>query len=765
MSEYIQEQIEAPGHYRQPFGDYRKEADEGGDFPKFGHVLWDGKWLLAAIVLCSILVGEAYYFIATPVYKTNALVQVEKNAKSLATGLSEFASQSDGGGEASTSAEIEILQSRMVLGKVVEELHLDLEAKPKYFPFLGEAVARHYRSQEDAVSEPWFNLSGYAWGGEKIKVEKLIVPDGLLGASLTLVAGKESRFMLLDAEEDVLLEGKVGQGAERDMGEGQYLRLFVSYLKARPGTRFVLRRIPGLAATNALRGSFSVKEKGGSGMLELALSGSDRIAVENTLNAIADNYLRQNVEHHSEEAEKRLVFLEEQLPLMKERLEASERAYNAHRQRLGAVDIQFETQSLLNQIVNLESELRLLELQKGELQRKFTRTHPRFTELDGQIKQRQADLDALNKKTTELPDTQQELLRFERDVRVSTELYTSMLNSLQELRIAKAGTLGSVRIIDHALPPLGPESPQQAHVRTLSLIGGLFLGVVMVFVRNAFRAVLDDPDQVEKALALPVYANIPHCKEQNRLIKKHWGRKDKVLQKTEVSVLVAHEEKGALVLESLRSLRTALHFAMLNTGRNSLLITGPRPGVGKTFLSANLAAVFTQSGKRVLIIDADMRRGHLHRYFGVVPNQGLSGYISKDLEIDTVIQPTLVDGLDIIPTGTYPPNPSELLMHERFAYLLKQVENQYELVLVDSPPVLSATDAVIVGHLAAATLMVVRSGLHPMRELQDAAKRLIRNEVNLRGIIFNDVPVVARGYGYGNGKYAYYAYKYDRSVA
>jgi tyrosine-protein kinase Etk/Wzc len=765
MSEYIQEQIGTVGHYHQLFSDHRRELDEEGDFPRIGEILWNGKWLIMTVVMLSILAGEAYYFIAVPVYKTNALVQVEKNSKTLAVGLNELASQYDDGGKAFTIAEVEILQSRKVLGKVIEDLRLDQQAKPKYFPLLGASVARHYKSPENAIAEPWFNLSSYAWGGEKIRVEKLVVPDSLLGINLTLVAGKEGRFQLLDSVENVLLEGEVGKQAQRDMGNGQSLQLFVSDLVARPGTQFVLKRIPQLVAINALQGGFSVKERGGwgSGVLELTLVGSDPIAVADTLNTIANNFLRQNLERRSEEAEKRLEFLEEQLPLMKEQLEASEKAYNVRRQKLGSIDLALETQSLLDQIVSIESELRLLELQRGELQRKFKRTHPRFTELDGQIKQRRADLDALNKKTTELPDTQQEVLRFERDVKVGTELYTAMLNSLQELRLVKAGTLSTVRIIDYALPPLGPESPQQSHVRTLSLIGGLFLGFAIVFVRNALRAAVNDPDQVEKVLALPVYATIPHSRQQNRLIRKYWGQGNKVLPKNGASVLIAHEEKDALVVESLRSLRTALHFAMLNTGRNSLLITGPRPGVGKTFVSANLAAVFTHSGKRVLIIDADMRRGHLHQYFGVIPNQGLSDYISQEMEIDAVIQPTLIQGLDIISTGTYPPNPSELLMHERFAYLLKQVENQYELVLVDSPPVLVATDAVIMGHLAAATLMVVRSGLHPMRELRDTAKRLMQNEVNLRGIIFNDVPLAARGYA--SGKYGYYSYKYDRPVS
>ena len=226
------------------------------------------------------------------------------------------------------------------------------------------------------------------------------------------------------------------------------------------------------------------------------------------------------------------------------------------------------------------------------------------------------------------------------------------------------------------------------------------------------------------------------------------------------ALLLAVLEKASLAVESLRSLRTTLHFAMLEARSNSILITGPAPRVGKSFIAANFAVVMAQSGKRILLVDGDLRRGGLHSLFGLSREGGVSEYVSEGLELEAVIHPTLVQGLDFIPTGVLPPNPSEVLMHQRFATLLSQAEQRYDLVLLDSSPVLAATDAVIIGQHVGAALMVIRAGLHPPRELRDTVKRLANGGTILPGVIFNDMPLAKGRYGYGYGKYAYrYSYK------
>lgn len=326
--------------------------------------------------------------------------------------------------------------------------------------------------------------------------------------------------------------------------------------------------------------------------------------------------------------------------------------------------------------------------------------------------------------------------------------------------MAKAGTIGSVRILDHAVPPAAQVEPNAPKIRLLSIVGGLFGGIGLAFLRRMLKSGVEDPDQIEVELSLPVYAAVPHSEAQKKATRLGWGPGKDDRAKRKRAVLLALTDQDDLVVESLRSLRTTLVFAMLEARSNSILFTGPAPGVGKSFVSVNFAVVLAQSGKRVLLLDADLRKGHLHLAFGMARNLGLSEFIGQGLDVGAVTRETEVPNLHFISTGMLPPNPSELLLHDRFAELLKQSEAAYDYVLLDSPPVLAATDAVIVGQHAGATLMVVRAGAHPMRQLSDTVKKLRQGGTNLRGVIFNDMPLAPSRYGYGYG-YRKYAYRYS----
>ena len=176
---------------------------------------------------------------------------------------------------------------------------------------------------------------------------------------------------------------------------------------------------------------------------------------------------------------------------------------------------------------------------------------------------------------------------------------------------------------------------------------------------------------------------------------------------------------------------------------------------------SNGAAVLTSNGKNVLLIDGDLRRGHLHEYLGLPRDRGLTEYISGKISIEDALHPTAVDGLTIMPTGTLPPNPAELLLHENFAHCIRDLSPRYDHVIIDSPPILAVTDATIVGQMVGGVLMVLKAGQHPIREIDSAVKRLQQANVNLRGLLINDVEI--HGHRYGAAKYNYqYAYKSKR---
>ena len=262
---------------------------------------------------------------------------------------------------------------------------------------------------------------------------------------------------------------------------------------------------------------------------------------------------------------------------------------------------------------------------------------------------------------------------------------------------------------------------------------------------------------------MPVYATIPYSKYQNSLNNRLKSNSSLIKRR---AVTLALENREDIAIESLRSLRTTLHFAFLDAPNNIVLITGPSPNVGKTFVAANLAFVMVDAGKKVLLIDGDMRIGSMSKVLGVDKEQGLSELILGTIKTDDAIHKIPGTNIDFIPTGAIPPNPSELLLHERFGRLLESITKHYDLVIIDSPPVLAVTDATIISREASATILVVRAGEHPMRELEQCAKRLLQAGAHLKGVVLNGVRPISGGRGYGYGRNVYqYNYKNSKKIS
>ena len=276
---------------------------------------------------------------------------------------------------------------------------------------------------------------------------------------------------------------------------------------------------------------------------------------------------------------------------------------------------------------------------------------------------------------------------------------------------------------------------------------GLPSGEIQTRIR-ALSGGVEDPDLIEKHINVPVYATIAHSKNQDRIFKKLQSHETK-------RAILAIDSPDDIAIESLRSLRTALHFGMMDVKNNCIMIAGPSPTVGKSFVSVNLAVVLASNDKKVLLIDGDMRRGHLHKYLGIKRENGLSDFISGEIPIGQAMHQTTIRGLALIPTGKIPPNPAELLLHKRFANCMSVLTPRFDHIIIDSPPILAVTDATIIGQMAGATLMVLKSGVHPMREIELSVKRLQQAGVNLRGVLINDVSLQSQRYGAGKYSYQY----------
>ena len=701
-----------------------------------------------------ILIGTAvflalsilYVVIATPEYEANAVVQVEKKTP-LVPGIganAEAPAQSD---DAAASTEIQLLTSRQVLGEALSDLGLDVKIEPARFPIFGNFIARQFEpSQPGEVASPWFGLDRYGWGGEKLQFSRLDVPDALTDVPMELVAGSQGSYALYDGDGNRLLDGHVGEVATNGG-----ITSLVRTLRANPGMHFTVTRLNSLVILDQMKNDISAVEQGrDSGVIALRYSNADPILAKRVLENISNTYVHQNVARNSAEAAKRLTFVKAQLPKVRQELEKAQNALTEFQSRTQTLDVGVQNKALLDQSVALETNINQLRMQQSELASKFTPQHPAYKALLGQIAQFEREKGAIQGKIQQLPTTQQGLFWRSRDVEVTNQTYANLLDQAQQLDIARAGAVGNVRVIDASAVNLdSPTWPKPIP----TIIGGTALGallmVAFVLLQQMLRRGVEDPVDIE-LLGLPVYASIPYS-ERGRELGNHTGR----LTQTGHQSLLALKAPTDLAMEALRSLRTSLHFARFKTKNNMLMITAPSPGVGKTFVCANLAVTMAQAGQRVLLIDADMRRGTLHHAMGARSENGLSELISGQIPLETALRRVAgAENLSFISRGDVPPNPSELLMHPNFGELLEQLAPLYDIVVIDTPPVLAVTDAAVIGHQAGTCLMVVRFGLNQQREIALAKQRLEQNGVEIKGAIFNGVQKR------NAGRYAYSYYEY-----
>lgn len=718
------------------------QRDDDIDVRALFGTLSDHKWLILIGTGLFFLASVLYVLMATPVYEASAMVQVEKSMPSV-PGQQRATTPMDGPTGSQAVTEIPLLTSRSVLGAAVDNLALDIRSSPRRFPLIGDFVARHFASSRPGeVVPPLFGLDRYGWGGEQLEIARLDVPDTQRDVPMLLVAGAPGAYSLQDAEGNLVLRGRVGQPASANG-----VTMLVRKLEANPGTEFDVVHRSELAAINELAGSISAVERGrDSGIVALTYRNTSPQLAARVLDQITSAYLQRNIKRTSAEAEKSLAFVNEQLPKVRAELNKAQAALNEFQKQVGTVDINLQTSALLNQVVALNGSIQQLRTQQPEIARRFTPNHPAYQSLQKQIGGLEGEKSRLQARIAELPDIQQGLFRYTRDVEVTNQTYTNLLDQAQQLDIARASAVGNVRLIDQpAVDAINPVWPLKLPLVAGATLLGALVMIGFVFLRQMLDRGVEDPADIER-LGLPVYASILlSSQERANALPSH--RRRRHLRPN----LLALNAPADLAMEALRGLRTSLHFARNEPRNNLLMITGPSSGVGKSFVASNLAVTTAQAGQRVMLIDADMRRGTLHQVVGTRCEDGLSELIADRITLETAIRRVAgTENLAFIPRGELPPNPSELLMHPNFAALLEQVAARYDLVIIDTPPVLAVTDAVVIGNHVGTSLLVVRFGCNQQREIALAKQRLEQNGVQVEGAIVNGVEKRAGGlYSYG----------------
>lgn len=694
--------------------------------------MFDHRVMIACITLLFTVCAGIYAYSVTPIYQADALVQIEaKQDNSLLKSLSQFGTDLS----PDVAPELLLLKSRMILGETVDKLGLTYSVKRRMLPVIGPLLERGRKAGELTIG----------------------------ALTLPLLEDKPQELLLTVQEQGRYhLEGKT---LEADGVVGKTLvkggvTLLVTSLSAAPGTRFALKTVTKLEAINALQRRLIVSESAKqSGIISLTLTGEDPDKIAVVLNTIAENYLSQNIARQEAKDTRSLTFLQDQLPKIRRELDEAEARLNAYREQRDSVDLSLEAKTVLDQVVNVENQLNELTFREAEVSQLFKKDHPTYRALRDKKQTLKQERTRLNNRVSSMPSTQQEILRLSRDVESGRTIYLQLLTRQQELNISRSSTIGNVRIIDPAVTQPGPVKPHKVIIIVLGMLVGLMLSAGTVLVRSTFKRGITSSEQLE-AQGMPLLATLPrsvwlwkktHLRKRT-LFASHWKHR------TSNVPFLPVDRPADIFVEAVRGLRTSLHFTMMNAVNRIVVISGPSQDCGKTLVSTSLASIAAQADQRVLFIDADMRKGYVHNIFKLNNQHGLSSVLGGSIEWQDAIQRFEKGGFDVLTCGSQPSHPVELLMNERFQTVMSRIDKEYDIVIVDTPPVLAVTDALLVARAAATTLLVARFGKTSVKEIENCRKRLQQMGVQVEGAILNDI-VKSAAFYYHSG-YSHYNYGY-----
>ena len=712
------------------------------------------------MALLGLLLGVTYSRYEQPTYKTDALLQIDSSSKSISALGSNI---SDLVGTESTPAETEreLIKSRMVLGPVVEKLYLDVKVSDP-------EVKSADRILQDKVPTQVSNENGVSLKTKNgnVQIASFTVPLPYLNKPFTLTK-TATGFKLSHTLNDELIEypGNLGTPTTINTPDGE-IKLTVNSLPSQ-GHTISITKLSKPNAIDALNNALTVAERGTkTGIIELTLNGNNQEHISTVLAEVIQSYMSQNLARGSQQTRTTLDFMEAQIPQLKQKLEQSEQDFNKFRQQYGTIDVNQEAGILVNERAEIEKQVSELNLKRAELLTYYTAEHPLVIQINDQLSTLEERRNQIKEGISRLPEMQREFLQLSQDADINREIYLTMLKNYQQLQIAKAGEIGYVRVVDTPINTYKIITPKKDLIQMLGLLSGALLGVLIVFLKSLLRSTVKDPERLEEKTGVPVIATIPRSKTSINLMKKNKNSRR----------LLAMVDHDGLSYEGIKSLRTSLMFAMPPVSKIAttfgqlerekaskqgkiIVISGEAPGIGKSFISSNLAETFSQLNKKVLIVDGDMRRGELHKIFTISQSNGLGDYLTENSpNLTNFIHPTSFEFIDFMPRGKHPHNPASLLSTDKFSKMLLQLVSIYDYVIIDTPPVLAVSDAIITAQYADKVLMVTRYNHSIEGQLTYAIKQMNKANITVDGIVLNDM---VQGI---TSKYSYhYSYAYGKS--
>ncbi len=542
-----------------------------------------------------------------------------------------------------------------------------------------------------------------------------------------------------------------------------------------------------------------------SRLVDVSYRSSDPVLAAKIANALGESYIKQNVELTSTTTKEASTFLTQQLAEQRAKLEASEQALQAYREQTDSVSLEERQNVVVQRLADLnaavtkanttriqkeaaynqvkialenpaaidtvplilsnpfvqqqKTELASLQRQRAQLSEKLGPNHPDMVKVgvaiqnaEARIKQEVAqvvqsmrnDYEAalaeersltatLNRQKGEAQVLNRSGIEYgvlQRDNEANRQMFEALLKRTQETGISEELKAGNIRIVDQAETPRGPVSPNTFNNMMIALLGGLGLAVGLAFASEYGDDRIKNPDELKKSLGLPFLGMVPA-----------------LFDKAITTPLLTGGAPN-LFGESFRSIRTNVLFSSADEGSRLVVVTSSAPGEGKTAVSTNLSLALAQAGHRVLLIDADMRKPRVHEVFTRALSPGLSNFLVGAAMPSEVIQETPQQGLWVMPAGTYPPNPAELLGSKKFRDLTVFLQEYFDWVIIDTPPVMAVTDASIVANLAHGVLFVVGAEMTSKRVAQRAVEQLEMSQARFLGAVLNRVDLEHNAYYY-----------------
>ena len=737
--------------------DHQTDREEVVDVKELLNIIFNRKWLVVALTCLFAVIAFFYGLSRFPTYQSNLLVNVSNisGMQSISDLLSSnvpFVSNS--AKNSLTSKMKDVFRSRAVLLPVIRTLHLDIQTTPLYFPVIGKMIANYFgRSLPDGgVVRPLMGLSQYNWGGASIKFNTFNVSKALYTQAFKLTYLGEGAYQLSDMNGNpILLKGVLKADYRLELNKGNALFINVSDIHANPGQQFEIKRLRDTTALNNLTQVLSIGgESKESNILKLSYQGHDPYLVAAILNLIGESAVTNNIERKSQNATQVLAFLKTQLPLVQKKLTEAQNELNAYRSKTGNLSIADETRIILQKLSGYDTQIANLELKLSQTSQVLTDRNPEFLQLHSAIEKVKTQRAALQRRIKALPKSDQMYVNLLREVEIQEKLYQTIISKVQQYEIIQAATVSSLEIIDSAHVPYRNINRPTSVLVILGAILGFFLAVIWIFLSAYLIKGLQDPEMIEAFLGIAFLGAV-----YSSSLQKIQSRK---FRKKQVSTLKLIEEIDPynIVIESFRSIRTSIDLKLLSANNKVITISGPTEMIGKSFVSANLAGVLCANKHKVLLIDADLRKGHLSHYFIPKPQYGLSHYL-KDASFDTdrIIQKTRFESIDFIDCGEHSAHSTELLIGERFKALLETVKTKYDRIIIDTPPILPVADSGIILQHGGINLLVLKCSAHDKKVLRLMYQKIEMLGIAIDGFILNGITGTSTYY---HKKYQYQDY-------